>query len=75
MNPLVSLTRLVLTHSSIQQLIVLADSGCGVYMRSRSTQTTSTLAESAFHNFHGVVATTPFPEKGCGSRDYESIVD
>ena len=55
---LVSLTRL--SHSQERvwyftvQLIVLADSGCSVYMRSHSTQTTSMFAESALHESRGV---------------------
>ena len=45
---------------------VLADIGCSVYMRSRSTQTTSTFAESAPHESHGNCCIVTFPEKGCG---------
>ena len=83
---IVSLTRL--SHSQERvwyvtvQLIVLADSGCRVYTRSHSTQTTYMFGgkhpTKAPHESRGsgtnrcivhVKYTRPFPEKGCGPRD------
>ena len=76
---LVSLTRP--SHSQevwyvTVQLIVLADSGCRVYMRSHSTQTTymfggkhPTKVVGSGTNRCIVKYIRPFPEKRCGPRD------